>query len=1309
MANSSINRTLWYEDRDKRVTVSQEELRAFSAPLVILGEAGMGKSHLLEWLATTEGYARCTARQLINRRNPATLLNGAHTLVIDALDEVSAQKDGDAVDLVLRQLGALDYPHFILSCRVADWRHATGLEAIREQYDREPLELHLQPFSEGDQINFLSATLGPSDAKKVIAHFDGRGLDGLLGNPQTLELISELSASDLPATQGDLFERAIEVMWAEHRDAKATNKPGREAALDAAGAAFAAMILTGSGAIVRSAPANAAEGELALADVRQLPGAGVLEAMLDTRLFKADGSDRFHYWHRRIGEYLGARWLAHQANTPRKRRRLLALFHAYGLVPASLRGIHAWLARDPALADAVIAEDPMGVIQYGDADNLTAENARALIRALEILAEENPQFRNWGPYSLSGIAQHALLADIQRLIATPGVPYGLRLLILQAIKGSPIAPDLAGELRALVLDPKAIFASRSAAGEALADLGGQDWSSILTQLHKAGDNLSVRLAIELFDDIGFGHVSDQLIVDLATQYALGEDRTVGVLYRTENGLPDQRLEGILDGLAEKVRSLGKPNHRPGDYGLTDFAYALIVRRVGIGNVDARRLWSWLVQFDASVGYQREARQQLDVLLQRETDLRRAIQRQVLLDANDDKNIWQRSWRLSRRSLGLQPDQGDVVALFAYLDPANRQDERWRELLQLVRHEGDEGAIVRDAARPFAQHRPDLMTWIDGLAAPRVPEWQLKQEENERKRRSKKAVEWANHRKNFAENLPAMRAGDYGAVINPAKAYLKLFRDIGEDFPAHERVAEWLGQEIADAAHAGFDEFLKQPEPKPSADEIAESHAEGRHWDAGYIVVAALAERLRTGLGFADLKDERLMAGLFELWQGSIDEHAGIAGLKDSVIQALRERNAWETALRRFYEPQFQKRRAHVSGLYAVMRGQDDDGLASDLAADWLSRFESLPTEPESELIDRILRSGRREDLREISLRKLGLTDVESRLVWDAVGIVVDFDATVARLAESAVPANLLWHLRNRTTGRYDEGPNVELSPAQLCWIIATFRTLWPEAPRPSGTTMGDDNLWDASDYLSSLIRRLGNDTHPAAVAALAQLLDAEPDGYTEFLKAVRAEQTRKLVEAAYVPPSLAAVGAIATDRAPADATDLQALMFDELAVVQAKIRSDDAESWRGFFDHSGPLNEESCRDHLLGLLRQGCDGVVLTPEAHVGGDREVDIACSVGTLRLPIEIKGQWHPELWRGIDNQLDHFYSKDWRAGGRGIYLVLWFGSQVPDNKKLRSPGQGRESPTNAVELRAMLEIGSRAVEDGRIEIFVLDLSRQ
>jgi hypothetical protein len=205
-----------------------------------------------------------------------------------------------------------------------------------------------------------------------------------------------------------------------------------------------------------------------------------------------------------------------------------------------------------------------------------------------------------------------------------------------------------------------------------------------------------------------------------------------------------------------------------------------------------------------------------------------------------------------------------------------------------------------------------------------------------------------------------------------------------------------------------------------------------------------------------------------------------------------------------------------------------------------------------------------------------------------------------------------------------------------------------------------------------------------------------------------AEQARLRAEANYTPSSLDAIDAVLRDTTPITAGDLLATVIEELQIVQAKIRSDDAESWRGFYGDDGtPHAEERCRDHLLGLLRQGRKDIRLDPESHVAGDKEVDITCNCGTLRLPIEIKGQWHRQLWHAADTQLDRLYATDWQAEKRGIYLVLWFGETTAANKRLVSAGVGNTAPTTPSALKEALIARSQAAQDGCIQIFVLDVT--
>lgn len=270
MEQSYISRTLWFTENDQNKEISQEELLTEKRSLVILAEAGMGKTQLLRSLGKHPGYAYCTAKQLIRKARPEELLGNASVLVVDALDEAPSHQENDAIDEVLRKLDGQRCPRFILSCRVAEWRSATAISSITETYEQAPLQLHLKPFTTNEIQAFLTRKVGSQKSNEVLEHFENLGLSDWLGNPQTLELISTVAHIDtLPSTRSGLFDLALKKLVVEHNESKAKHQISKDAALTAAGAACAALILCDQTTIVRKAAARLLEGELPLQELQQ--------------------------------------------------------------------------------------------------------------------------------------------------------------------------------------------------------------------------------------------------------------------------------------------------------------------------------------------------------------------------------------------------------------------------------------------------------------------------------------------------------------------------------------------------------------------------------------------------------------------------------------------------------------------------------------------------------------------------------------------------------------------------------------------------------------------------------------------------------------------------------------------------------------------------------------------------------------------------------------------------------------------------------------------------------------------------------
>ncbi|RYD19406.1 MAG: hypothetical protein EOP89_15655 [Lysobacteraceae bacterium] len=222
---------------------------------------------------------------------------------------------------------------------------------------------------------------------------------------------------------------------------------------------------------------------------------------------------------------------------------------------------------------------------------------------------------------------------------------------------------------------------------------------------------------------------------------------------------------------------------------------------------------------------------------------------------------------------------------------------------------------------------------------------------------------------------------------------------------------------------------------------------------------------------------------------------------------------------------------------------------------------------------------------------------------------------------------------------------------------------------------------------------------------MTEFRDSLPDGYTDLIRVAAAEQKRKRVEADWTAPALETVAAAITDAAPDTPAQLQVVILEELEVVQAKLRGSDVDWYRDFLKNGVPRVEDDCRDTILKMLRPLPFDIAAAPEGHLGDDKRCDIICTLGDTMVPIEVKGQWHPELWSGADRQLDRLYVNDWRAE-RGIYLILWFGYAV--SKKPTRPPPGIPAPQTSRELYAALQARSTTTREGRTEVVVLDMTR-
>ena len=1296
-----IRRTLAHQDDQLEWgTVGEDEIPGFPQPVVILGDPGLGKSVLTETLGELPNMKRFRAGPFLrNPRLEGQIVDGDR-IVVDGLDEIASAYPGGGVHAVLSKLAELGYPPFILSCREADWRGAADRVQIEDDYGAAPVLLHLQPFDWDDAQAFLTNEFPALDAGEILEHLANRGLDRIYENPLTLKLLGEVAQQlgPLPDSRAQLLERACAVMLTEenprHQGAPHVRRTDDELLLGA-GAICATQILCDRSGIFAGPYAMTPEGAVHLRDVAVLPFGNAAEDSLRTRLFQAETERFFLPIHRVVAEYLGARWLARGAAEGRSERRIFGLFRPGDGIPTSLRGLHAWIGHFHAsLAYRCIEADPYGVLRYGDAETIGLAQARALLDALKALSEADPYFasEDWSRHPASGLMRREFKDEILSLIISPDSSLQLSILLLNAMVGTDLARELVPELNELVFCPDRTYHERACAADVLRASGVvDDWDAFLHRLLERGDLDSAHLACELLDEIGARTVPLNTGVDIVFSYlrisVSDVPRTDGNLVRDISGrlffdLDTDALIRLLDTVASRVEPLFEEANHSSLAELGDLARRLIVRVLEAGAaIMAERLWAWIRWQDRDRGYDEDARRRLEDLLGHGKPLRIQLLEHVLLTPCA-ATTWMAAHRLQDLGLGLFPTHDDVAGLLrAARDRAGDgpiNETTWTDLLLLGGTHKGLAEPVRRAAIEAARDDPAMLASIAIRSDVGDPEWKREQQARQARQEAERQEVFQSHRDGLGERLGDVAAGDFRILAQSAEAYVgRWHRWLKRDAPPEARLHELLGPDLGGRVLEGFIAVLGRKD-LPSASEIVEIRFERMCHKAELPMICGVAEMLRQGRDLAAVPRATLAAVYMAWWR--LPEYRDNAAIDiASALEAVlfpSEREV-EDHFRASIEPQLAVIVDHVEELDRLTYDDRWASLGGRLSVDWLRFFPDLPCSVQKNLLSPAIERCPEELRRQIDIgeRIQNAPDRELKQLWLAAAFVLDFDHHRDVLVQAASDdSDLIWPVRDRFGRNYEE-VFADFSIPQLVFIVEAFGVGWQNIARPPGPMWGSRDPWDASRFIAQTISAIASRPSPEATAALQQLIDGPAESYVDVSRHALAQQRKARRDAEYAAPRVGELQSVMDGGIAASIDGMRAYFMDRLDTLQERIQASNTNMREAYWGGNGPKGENYCRDrlveHLSGLMPPA---IQIEPEARMPEEKRVDFVLSHNENRLPIEIKGEWHDKVWDAASEQLDAYYAVEWRAQGRGIYVVLWFGNF---DGKLRAHPEGHARP--------------------------------
>ena len=360
-----------------------EEFRSTPA-YVLLGDPGSGKSTAFEteYEEVHEDASPVSARIFRARRLDCHPEWRAKTLFIDGLDEIRAgSPDAHApLDEICERLDALGRPRFRLSCREADWLGSNDWKHLKDvSPNSKVVILRLDPLTDADIVRILNGSLDIGDAEDFIASARTKGVDSLLTNPLTLDLLARVvdRGGRWPEGRREVFEAACLEMAREHNEEHrlATRAilqgalPDAGELVEAAGRLCAVQLIAGfDGYALRD---DSAGGDYPAVDRCEYSRPDRLRGALSTKLFKAvrAGEGLFDPVHRHIAEFLAARHLAGLIGGVLPVSRVFALITGDdGIVVTEQRGLSAWLAAHCRQGPESTSSNGtlVGVALYGD-------------------------------------------------------------------------------------------------------------------------------------------------------------------------------------------------------------------------------------------------------------------------------------------------------------------------------------------------------------------------------------------------------------------------------------------------------------------------------------------------------------------------------------------------------------------------------------------------------------------------------------------------------------------------------------------------------------------------------------------------------------------------------------------------------------------------------------------------------------------------------------------------------------------------------------------------------------------------------
>ena len=1348
-------------DADQHQKKESRPLEAFrDAPAyVLLGDPGAGKTIAFKTECETLGekaYSRVITADEFLTYDASDLPSEwrEKTLFIDGLDEVRAGSQGESAFREIRKLlRALGKPRFRLSCRQADWLGTNDQERLESvSPDSKVTVLRLDPLTVSDVEKFLKDRSDIPDAHTFIEIAKEKGVDGLLANPLSLDMLAKAVAGgrSWPESRKETFEMACHKIVAEHhpghKEAQASKgPPSSEQLLDAAGRLCAVQLISGAAGYTLRDQAD--EKYLAL-DQCDSGSLEILHYARATKLFKGVSDNRFSPFHRHIAEFLGARHLAQIIERDLPARRIIALIVGEGgTVVTEMRGLSAWLAAHSKDARAdLIERDPIGVGLYGDIREFSIDEKRALLKALhregvrlrsvflkttpfgalatpdmepvleEILTDSNciQDSQMFTEFVLDVLTKGEPLPSLSELLLKivrddTSWPHINTLALDAFIRNCPDSPDKTGKLKALLAD---IHTGR------ISDPDNELFGVLLIKLYPQ----------EVPPSEVWNCLSEKGNPEFFGRYWRFWDTEL-----TEKS-SDEQVAELLDYLQQRLPVL-QPALDVRD--LDSLSFKLLARGLEAygDQIDPERLCAWLdTGFSGNqdglwLSDEEAILRKIRSWLEQHSDIQKVVFMEGLAWCSGTDEFREHASNFRKRLYGASPPSDFglwcLKQAVAVADTKPRVAEYLLEWAVRTHTDqsGNKGLSIK-VLREHTQGNETLKAYLDRLLAPPsippIPPELLETRKKYTEERKQQEEQWLEYVRSNEAALRENRAAPY-LLHQMADRYFGNFLRFGGNSGLKAIEEKLRGNRgLIDATLKGFRSVIDR-EDVPDVKEILSLREKSHMHCLNLPFLAGLAELERTAEEDSSRWDDSRIRKAVAFYYCT--PHGGyLPGWYQRLLVARPEIVAEVQVQSAVSE--FRSGREHIYKLWELAHDPNHSQVAKYASLPLLHAFPTRCKLSQIENLNHLLWAALqytdRSSLQELIKKKLSRKSMNDaqRVYWLAAGITVspgtyndllrDFvrgrEGRILHLAAFFCPqtsASFLSFGESRIA--YELGiPGLEL----LIHLVGSY--VGPDKWKEGGLVTPAQQ---ASRLVNGLIQRLVASPTKDASDALDRLLaDPALSRWRDVISQAQDAQRVTWRDASYHHHTIEQVCRTLNGGTPANAAALADLVTDHLDEIARKIRGGPTSDWRQYW-HVDQYNrptcekpEDACRDNLLSDLQDRLKQLDIDaqPEGQYANDKRADIRVSCRDFQVPIEIKRNVHRDLWSAPRNQLIKLYTSAPDTDGYGIYLVFWFG------KDRTQPPPSGTRPANAKELKKRLEATLSFDEARKISVCVIDVSR-